>query len=93
MKSNASIKSIVIHIGTNHLERDNPMVVTNKVCRLIIHTSKELPNTSTYFSAILPKFGRNFNSMVNYVNNEVFNLCLDNHKWKRQRCTLSFAKS
>ena len=46
----------------------------------MIHTSKEFPNTSIYFSTILPKFGRSFNWITNYVNNEVFKLCLDNQK-------------
>ena len=45
-----------------------------------VHTSKEFPNTSIYFSAILSKFDRNFNSMINYMKKEVFNLCLDNQK-------------
>ena len=49
--------------------------VGNKICILMIHTNEEFPNTSIYFLAILPKFGRSFNGMINYVNNEVFNLC------------------
>lgn len=54
--------------------------LANKMFRMIIHTSKEFSNTSIYFSAILPKFGRSFNSLINYVNNEFSNLCLDNQK-------------
>ena len=49
----ASIKSIIILAGTNHLLRYNPVDVANKICRLMIHTSKEFPNTSINFSAIL----------------------------------------
>ena len=33
-----------------------------------------------YFSAVLLKFDWSFKSMIDYVNNEVFNLCLDNQK-------------
>ena len=29
---------------------------------------------------MLPKFGRSFDGMINYVNNKVFNLRLDNQK-------------
>ena len=76
----SSLKSIIIHVGTNHLPRDNPVDMANKIWRLMIHTSKEFPNTLIYFSAILPKFNRSFNSMINCVNNEVFSLCLDNQK-------------
>ena len=54
--------------------------LANKIFRLIIHTTKEFSNTSIYFSTILPKFGRSFNSLINYVNNEFLNLCLDNQK-------------
>ena len=46
----------------------------------MIHTDKEFRNTLIYFSAILPKFCRSFNSMVNYVNNKIFNLSLDDQK-------------
>ena len=46
----------------------------------MIHASKEFPITSIYFSAMLPKFGRSFDGMINYVNNKVFNLRLDNQK-------------
>ena len=77
---NVSVISVLIHFGTSHLPRDNPEDVANKICRLMIHTSKEFPNTSTYLSAILHKFGRIFNSMKSYVNNEDFNVCLDNQK-------------
>ena len=77
---NTSVKSIIVHVGTNHPLQENTVDVANKICRLLVHTSTEFPNTSIYFSAILPKFGRSFNRMINYVNNEVFNLCLDNLK-------------
>ena len=76
----ASLKPIIIQAGTNHLPRDNTVDVENKICRLMIHASKEFPITSIYFSAMLPKFRRSFDSMINYVNNKVFNLCLDNPK-------------
>ena len=80
----ASVKLVLKHLGTNHKPRDNPVDVANKICRLMFHASKEFPKTLIYFSAILPKFGRSFNlihSLINYVNNEVFILCLDNQKW------------
>ena len=78
----ASVKSTMIHAGVNHRPRDNPVHVANKICRLMVHTSEESPNTLIYFSAIFPNFGRSFNSMINYGNNEVFNFCLDNQKMK-----------
>ena len=71
---------MIIHVGINHLPRDNPMDVANKIWILMVHAGKEFPKTSVHFSAVLPKFGRSFDSMINNVNNEVFNLCLDNQK-------------
>ena len=36
---------------------------------------KEFPNTSIYFSAILPKFDNTFFEMINHVNSKKFKLC------------------
>ena len=58
----ASVRSIIIHVGINDLPRDNQMNVAKQIYRLMIHTGKEFSNTSI--------FGRSFNSMINYVNNE-----------------------
>ena len=57
-------------------------LIFQQICRLMINTSREFPNASVYFSAILLKLGRNFNSITNYVNNELFNLRLGNQKVK-----------
>ena len=54
--------------------------MANKLSRLTIYASKEFLNTSIYFLVILSKFGISFDSMINYVNSEVFNLCIDNQK-------------
>ena len=52
----ASAKSIIIHVRTNHLPRDNLVDVVNKICSLMVHLSYEFPNTSIHFLAIPPKF-------------------------------------
>ena len=46
---NASVKSIVIHAGANHLSRDNVVDVVNKIYRLMIHISTKFPNIVTSF--------------------------------------------
>ena len=76
---NASLKSMIMHFGINHLLRGNLMDVANKIFSLMVHARKECP-TSFYFSPILHKFSKLFNSMINYVNNKLFNLCLANQK-------------
>ena len=60
----ASVKSIIIHVGTNCLPPESPVEMANKICRLMIHTSKEFSNILTYFLAILTKFGRSLNSII-----------------------------
>ena len=61
---NACVKSIVIHVGANHLSRDNLVDVVNKIYRLMIHISTKFPNTLIYFLAIVTKFDRSFNSTI-----------------------------
>lgn len=63
-------------------DSDSNMIFTGRIPRGCSHTSREFPNASVYFSAILLKLGRNFNSITNYVNNEFFNLRLGNQKVK-----------
>ena len=38
--SDTRVKSMIIHVGTNHLPRNNPVDVINKICRLIVYGSK-----------------------------------------------------
>ena len=54
--SDARVKSMIIHVGTNHVPRDNPVDVINKICRQMVYASKEFLKTSIHFSAILPEF-------------------------------------
>ena len=63
----AAVANIIIHIGTNHLPRSHPSDITAKISKLLLHATKELPNTSIYFSAILPKFNNTFFEMINHV--------------------------
>ena len=53
-------------------------VLASKEFEMMVHASKEF--RKIYFSTTLPKLARSFKSMINYVNNEAFNLCLDNQK-------------
>ena len=73
---NANVNTIILHIGTNHLPRDKPEDTARKICKLMNHIRKEFPQTRILYSAILPKFNRSFNSIINYVNNEIFEFCM-----------------
>ena len=76
----AAVTNVIIHVGTNHLPRDHPSDITTKISKLLIHATKEFPNTSIYFSAILPKFNNTFFEMINHVNSEIFELCSYYHQ-------------
>ena len=71
----AAVTNVIIHVGTNHLPRDHPSDITTKISKLLLHATKEFPNTSIYFSAILPKFNNTFFEMINHENSEIFELC------------------
>ena len=71
----AAVANVIIHVDTNHLSRDHPSDITTKISKLLLHATKEFPNTSIYFSAILPKFNNTFFEMINHVNSEIFELC------------------
>ena len=70
----ASVTNVIIHIGTDYLPRDHPSDTTTKISKQLLPATKEFPNTSIYFSAILPKFNNTFFEMINQVNSEIFEL-------------------
>ena len=70
----AVVTNVIIQVGTNHLPRDHPSNITTKISKLLLHATKEFPNTSIYFSTILPKFNNTFFEMINQVNSEIFEL-------------------
>ena len=41
----AAITNVIIHVGTNHLPRDQPSDITTKISKLLLHATKEFPNT------------------------------------------------
>ena len=49
---------IIIHVGTNHLSRDNPEDTAKKICKLLVRIQYQFPDTVIFYSGILPKFGK-----------------------------------
>ena len=76
----AAVTNVIIHVGKNHLPRHHPSDITTKISKLLLHATKEFPNTSIYFSAIRPKFNKTFFEMINHVNSEIFELCSYYHQ-------------
>ena len=71
----SQVKNIIIHVGTNHLPRDNPKDTAKEICKLLVRIQYQFPNTVIFYSGILPKFGKKSFGDINYINASVFNLC------------------
>ena len=71
-RQEAALTNIIIHVGTNHFPRDHPSDLTAKISKFLLYATKEFPNTSIYFSAILPKFNNTFFEMINHLTTEIF---------------------
>ena len=52
------VKNIIVHVGTNHLPRDNPENTAKKMCKLLVRVQYHFPDTVIFNSRILPKFGK-----------------------------------
>ena len=61
----AAVTNIIIQVGTNYLPRDHPSDITMKICKLLLHATKEFPDASIYFSTILPRFSNTFFELIN----------------------------
>ena len=77
----AHVKNILIHVGTNHLPRENPEDITRKICKLLMRIRQEYPDAIIFYSCILPKIGREHFNAINYINKSIYyNICIgDNH--------------
>ena len=67
----SQVKKIIIHVGTNHLPRDNPEDTAKKICRLLVRIQYQFPDTVILYSKILPKFGKKSFSDISYINGSV----------------------
>ena len=87
-----AVTNVIIHVSTNHVPRDNPRAITTKISKLLLHATKEFPNASVYFSAILLTFTNRFFETINHVNCEIFELCSYYHELRFIQCQ-EFAKN
>ena len=63
-----TVKNVIVRVGTNHVAKDDQ---GNMKIRSFLHN--ELPDTSIFYSGILPKMDWHFGK-VNHVNEILFNL-------------------
>ena len=79
---NASVKNVLVHVGTNHLllPNNDPDDVARKIGKLLNFLTYELPEAKVFFSAILPKYDAKFFHIIDRVNIAIFFMSLKNPK-------------
>ena len=51
----SKVENIVIHVGTNNIQRECPRDSSRKIHKLLQKVKSDFQNTEVYFSGILPK--------------------------------------
>jgi hypothetical protein len=78
LSTEAHIKNLVLHVGTNSIPHNSVMQVSNELSQALMKIQLELPNTKIHYSAILPKIDLPYNRGINFVNNFLHDMCMDN---------------
>ena len=74
MEETSSTKGMshcIIHVGLNHAPEDPPHLLSAKLLSFLKEVRSNLPETSIHFSSILPKYGTEMLSGINFVNETV----------------------
>ena len=71
----SKVENIVIHVGTNQIQRENPRDSSKKICKFLQKVKSDFKDAVVYFSSILPNLGSVIFECINYINETVFNLC------------------
>ena len=72
----AVANNVILHVGTNHLSRDEPKDLIAKLSKVLQYLRNLLPNTNIFFSGILPKIGNFLADKIDSINRAVFSFCL-----------------
>ena len=68
-----SIKSLVLHVGSNFIPADSPDLVAAQILDLVKEIQIQMPSTKIYISAILPKINADYNPGINFINSTLYN--------------------
>ena len=71
----SKVENIVMHVGTNQIQRESPRDSSKKICKFLRKVKSDFKDAVVYFSGILPKLGSVIFESINYINETVFNLC------------------
>ena len=67
-----NVSHCVVHVGTNHTSSDEPIATAEKLVALLREIKTNMPQTSVYFSSILPKYDNEWLSSLNLINRRVY---------------------
>ena len=68
----SKVDNIVIHVWTNHFQRENPRENSRKICKLLQKVKYDFQDGVVYFSVILSKVGSVVFESIDYINETVF---------------------
>ena len=51
----SKVENIVIHVGKNHILRENPRDSSKKICKVLQKVKSDFQDALVYFSGLLPK--------------------------------------
>ena len=68
----SKVENIVIHVETNHIQKESPKYSSRKMCKLLQKAKSDSRDSAVCFSGILPK---SVFESINYIDETVFNLC------------------
>ena len=60
-------ENIVIHVCTNHFQRENLRDSSRKICKLLQKVKYDIKDGVVYFSGILPKFRSVVFESIDYI--------------------------
>ena len=75
MKRTHNIKKMIIHVGANHIPRDEPHEILEKLRNMYEEVKSLFPSTYIYHSAMIPRLHNGIVQPMNYINRETSAFC------------------
>ena len=78
-KENSKITDILVHAGSNNLEKESEIIVINRLCSLVNTTQKIFPAATIHYSSIIPKISNSTIDICKRINSTLKIFCLQNN--------------
>ena len=66
-----NMKRLIICTGTNHIPKEDPATVSEKIINMVRNAKINMPDTKIFVSGILPKYGNSYAPGINYINRKI----------------------